>query len=176
MLAGKRNQEWWETWASNWRSCLPAGLFQSFRKREWICRTLYVVLHFKLCVPLCCSAGRFPSRLQKRAEGAVKHLELMVVAGPDVYLYHKEDTERYILTNLNIVSSFLFGLLSQCESSQAVSRADGPLCPFRGVCGSLLLVPSAACVQGVPLWHCLAGFPLYKELHEVKWLLEALGL
>uniref|UniRef100_A0A8C0EY16 ADAM metallopeptidase with thrombospondin type 1 motif 13 n=1 Tax=Bubo bubo TaxID=30461 RepID=A0A8C0EY16_BUBBB len=56
---------------------------------------------------LCCSAGRFPSRLQKRAEGAVKHLELMVVAGPDVYLYHKEDTERYILANLNIGAELL---------------------------------------------------------------------
>ncbi|PKU35186.1 disintegrin/metalloproteinase [Limosa lapponica baueri] len=52
-------------------------------------------------------AGRVPSRLQKRAEGAVKHLELMVVAGPDVYLYHKEDTERYILTNLNIGAELL---------------------------------------------------------------------
>ncbi|KAK2535360.1 Adamts13 [Columba guinea] len=52
-------------------------------------------------------AGRFPSRLQKRAEGAVKHLELMVVAGPDVYLYHKEDTERYILANLNIGAELL---------------------------------------------------------------------
>uniref|UniRef100_A0A8C0ICU1 ADAM metallopeptidase with thrombospondin type 1 motif 13 n=1 Tax=Bubo bubo TaxID=30461 RepID=A0A8C0ICU1_BUBBB len=51
--------------------------------------------------------GRFPSRLQKRAEGAVKHLELMVVAGPDVYLYHKEDTERYILANLNIGAELL---------------------------------------------------------------------
>lgn len=78
--------------------------------------------------------------------GAVKHLELMVVAGPDVYLYHKEDTERYILANLNIVSSFLFGLLSQCESS--VSQADGPLrlpasstahCLHAG-CSSLLLL------------------------------------
>ncbi|XP_064324798.1 A disintegrin and metalloproteinase with thrombospondin motifs 13 isoform X4 [Phalacrocorax carbo] len=52
-------------------------------------------------------AGRFPPRLQKRAEGAVKHLELMVVAGPDVYLYHKEDTERYILANLNIGAELL---------------------------------------------------------------------
>ncbi|XP_055670315.1 A disintegrin and metalloproteinase with thrombospondin motifs 13 isoform X4 [Falco peregrinus] len=52
-------------------------------------------------------AGRFPSRLQKRAEGAVKHLELMVIAGPDVYLYHKEDTERYILANLNIGAELL---------------------------------------------------------------------
>ncbi|XP_062446969.1 A disintegrin and metalloproteinase with thrombospondin motifs 13 isoform X2 [Rhea pennata] len=47
------------------------------------------------------------SRLQKRAEGTVKHLELMVVAGPDVYLYHKEDTERYILANLNIGAELL---------------------------------------------------------------------
>ncbi|XP_035197564.1 A disintegrin and metalloproteinase with thrombospondin motifs 13 isoform X1 [Oxyura jamaicensis] len=52
-------------------------------------------------------AGRFLSRLQKRAEGAVKHLELMVVAGPDVYLHHKEDTERYILANLNIGAELL---------------------------------------------------------------------
>ncbi|XP_051492754.1 A disintegrin and metalloproteinase with thrombospondin motifs 13 isoform X2 [Apus apus] len=51
--------------------------------------------------------GPFPSRLQKRAEGAVKHLELMVIAGPDVYLYHKEDTERYILANLNIGAELL---------------------------------------------------------------------
>ncbi|XP_068771177.1 A disintegrin and metalloproteinase with thrombospondin motifs 13 isoform X1 [Struthio camelus] len=61
------------------------------------------------------SAGRGAStaraeqspRLQKRAEGTVKHLELMVVAGPDVYLYHKEDTERYILANLNIGAELL---------------------------------------------------------------------
>ncbi|XP_062496955.1 A disintegrin and metalloproteinase with thrombospondin motifs 13 isoform X1 [Pezoporus occidentalis] len=52
-------------------------------------------------------AGWFPSRLQKRAEGTVKHLELMVIAGPDVYLYHKEDTERYILANLNIGAELL---------------------------------------------------------------------
>ncbi|XP_040461205.1 A disintegrin and metalloproteinase with thrombospondin motifs 13 isoform X4 [Falco naumanni] len=52
-------------------------------------------------------AGQFSSRLQKRAEGAVKHLELMVIAGPDVYLYHKEDTERYILANLNIGAELL---------------------------------------------------------------------
>uniref|UniRef100_A0A8B9CY54 ADAM metallopeptidase with thrombospondin type 1 motif 13 n=1 Tax=Anser brachyrhynchus TaxID=132585 RepID=A0A8B9CY54_9AVES len=53
------------------------------------------------------TTGQFPSRLQKRAEGAVKHLELMVVAGPDVYLHHKEDTERYILANLNIGAELL---------------------------------------------------------------------
>lgn len=32
------------------------------------------------------------------------YLELMVVVGPDVQQVHKQDTERYILTNLNIVS------------------------------------------------------------------------
>ncbi|KAM4647634.1 A disintegrin and metalloproteinase with thrombospondin motifs 13 isoform 5-T5 [Amazona ochrocephala] len=52
-------------------------------------------------------AAWFPSRLQKRAEGTVKHLELMVIAGPDVYLYHREDTERYILANLNIGAELL---------------------------------------------------------------------
>ncbi|RMB93373.1 hypothetical protein DUI87_30068 [Hirundo rustica rustica] len=52
-------------------------------------------------------AGRAPPRLRKRAEAAVKHLELMVVAGPDVYLYHKEDTERYVLANLNIGAELL---------------------------------------------------------------------
>ncbi|XP_030317277.1 A disintegrin and metalloproteinase with thrombospondin motifs 13 isoform X4 [Calypte anna] len=52
-------------------------------------------------------AGHPPPRLQKRAEGTVKHLELMVVAGPDVYLYHQEDTERYILANLNIGAELL---------------------------------------------------------------------
>uniref|UniRef100_A0A8C3V647 ADAM metallopeptidase with thrombospondin type 1 motif 13 n=1 Tax=Catharus ustulatus TaxID=91951 RepID=A0A8C3V647_CATUS len=31
----------------------------------------------------------------------------MVVAGPDVYLYHKEDTERYVLANLNIGAELL---------------------------------------------------------------------
>lgn len=34
----------------------------------------------------------------------VTHLELLVVAGPDVQQVHKQDTERYILTNLNIVN------------------------------------------------------------------------
>ncbi|XP_030142214.4 A disintegrin and metalloproteinase with thrombospondin motifs 13 isoform X5 [Taeniopygia guttata] len=52
-------------------------------------------------------AGWAPPRLHKRAEAAVKHLELMVVAGPDVYLYHREDTERYILANLNIGAELL---------------------------------------------------------------------
>ncbi|XP_061527353.1 A disintegrin and metalloproteinase with thrombospondin motifs 13 [Phycodurus eques] len=37
----------------------------------------------------------------------VTHLELLVVVGPDVQQVHKEDTERYILTNLNIASELL---------------------------------------------------------------------
>lgn len=34
----------------------------------------------------------------------ITHLELLVVVGPDVQHVHKQDTERYILTNLNIVN------------------------------------------------------------------------
>lgn len=34
----------------------------------------------------------------------ITHLELLVVVGPDVQQVHRQDTERYILTNLNIVS------------------------------------------------------------------------
>ncbi|KAL4660768.1 A disintegrin and metalloproteinase with thrombospondin motifs 13 [Arapaima gigas] len=37
----------------------------------------------------------------------VTHLELLVVVGPDVQQVHREDTERYILTNLNIASELL---------------------------------------------------------------------
>ncbi|XP_034025428.1 A disintegrin and metalloproteinase with thrombospondin motifs 13 [Thalassophryne amazonica] len=37
----------------------------------------------------------------------VTHLELLVVVGADVQHVHKQDTERYILTNLNIASELL---------------------------------------------------------------------
>ncbi|XP_047448122.1 A disintegrin and metalloproteinase with thrombospondin motifs 13 isoform X2 [Mugil cephalus] len=37
----------------------------------------------------------------------ITHLELLVVVGPDVQEVHKQDTERYILTNLNIASELL---------------------------------------------------------------------
>ncbi|XP_077140460.1 A disintegrin and metalloproteinase with thrombospondin motifs 13 isoform X1 [Ranitomeya variabilis] len=47
------------------------------------------------------------SRLQKRAVLGVKHLELLVIVGYDVYQFHQEDTERYILTNLNIGAELL---------------------------------------------------------------------
>lgn len=37
----------------------------------------------------------------------VTHLELLVVVGADVQQVHRQDTERYILTNLNIVSRWV---------------------------------------------------------------------
>lgn len=32
-------------------------------------------------------------------------MELLVAVGPDVQQAHQEDTERYVLTNLNMVSA-----------------------------------------------------------------------
>ncbi|XP_075041887.1 A disintegrin and metalloproteinase with thrombospondin motifs 13 isoform X2 [Mixophyes fleayi] len=46
-------------------------------------------------------------RLEKRAVVDVKHLELLVIVGHDVYQFHQTDTERYILTNLNIGAELL---------------------------------------------------------------------
>uniref|UniRef100_A0A8C2KWL5 ADAM metallopeptidase with thrombospondin type 1 motif, 13 n=1 Tax=Cyprinus carpio TaxID=7962 RepID=A0A8C2KWL5_CYPCA len=47
-------------------------------------------------------------RLRRTPLGSeVTHLELAVVVGPDVYDVHSQDTERYILTNLNIASELL---------------------------------------------------------------------
>ncbi|KAM9721999.1 A disintegrin and metalloproteinase with thrombospondin motifs 13 [Dama dama] len=46
-------------------------------------------------------------RLRRRAAGNVLHLELLVAAGPDVHQAHGEDTERYVLTNLNTGSELL---------------------------------------------------------------------
>ncbi|XP_044848232.1 A disintegrin and metalloproteinase with thrombospondin motifs 13 isoform X7 [Mauremys mutica] len=54
-----------------------------------------------------CDERKSSPRLWKRAEGSIMHLELLVVVGPDVYQFHKEDTERYILTNLNIGAELL---------------------------------------------------------------------
>ncbi|XP_037653299.1 A disintegrin and metalloproteinase with thrombospondin motifs 13 isoform X2 [Choloepus didactylus] len=48
-----------------------------------------------------------PSRLPRQAAGSILHLELLVAVGPDVYQAHREDTERYVLTNLNIASELL---------------------------------------------------------------------
>lgn len=47
----------------------------------------------------------------------------MVVAGPDVYMYHQEDTERYILANLNIVSvAFCLDCCSSVRSPTVANR------------------------------------------------------
>ncbi|XP_053060373.1 A disintegrin and metalloproteinase with thrombospondin motifs 13 isoform X6 [Acinonyx jubatus] len=54
--------------------------------------------------------GRPPSprlRLRRWAASRVLHLELLVAVGPDVYQAHQEDTERYVLTNLNMGSELL---------------------------------------------------------------------
>ncbi|XP_015449622.1 A disintegrin and metalloproteinase with thrombospondin motifs 13 [Pteropus alecto] len=54
------------------------------------------------------SQGRPSPRPRKHdAEGSVLHLELLVAVGPDVYQAHEEDTERYVLTNLNMGSELL---------------------------------------------------------------------
>ncbi|KAF6326872.1 ADAM metallopeptidase with thrombospondin type 1 motif 13 [Rhinolophus ferrumequinum] len=54
------------------------------------------------------SPGRSSPRLRRHAaEGSVLHLELLVAVGPDVYQAHEEDTERYVLTNLNMGSELL---------------------------------------------------------------------
>ncbi|XP_013362013.1 PREDICTED: A disintegrin and metalloproteinase with thrombospondin motifs 13 isoform X2 [Chinchilla lanigera] len=42
-----------------------------------------------------------------RAARGILHLELLVAVGPDVHHAHQEDTERYMLTNLNIGSKLL---------------------------------------------------------------------
>ncbi|XP_052037878.1 A disintegrin and metalloproteinase with thrombospondin motifs 13 isoform X2 [Apodemus sylvaticus] len=55
--------------------------------------------------------GRPSSHLQRlrrrRTLEDILHLELLVAVGPDVYQAHQEDTERYVLTNLNIGSALL---------------------------------------------------------------------
>ncbi|EGW06892.1 A disintegrin and metalloproteinase with thrombospondin motifs 13 [Cricetulus griseus] len=55
--------------------------------------------------------GHPSSHLQRlrwrRTSGDILHLELLVAVGPDVYQVHQEDTERYVLTNLNIGSKLL---------------------------------------------------------------------
>ncbi|KAK1334004.1 hypothetical protein QTO34_005003 [Cnephaeus nilssonii] len=54
--------------------------------------------------PACSS---LPGLRSRAAEGRVLHLELLVAAGPDVHQAHQEDTERYVLTNLNMASELL---------------------------------------------------------------------
>lgn len=54
--------------------------------------------------------GRPPApRLRRQAARSLLHLELLVAVGPDVHRAHREDTERYVLTNLNMVSARVGG-------------------------------------------------------------------
>ncbi|MGH0146057.1 UNVERIFIED_CONTAM: hypothetical protein FKN15_007600 [Acipenser sinensis] len=50
-----------------------------------------------------------PARRQRRVAVAadIRHLELLVIVGPDVHQIHRQDTERYVLTNLNIAAELL---------------------------------------------------------------------
>ncbi|MGH0164095.1 UNVERIFIED_CONTAM: hypothetical protein FKN15_046617 [Acipenser sinensis] len=50
-----------------------------------------------------------PARRQRRVAMAadIRHLELLVIVGPDVHQIHRQDTERYVLTNLNIAAELL---------------------------------------------------------------------
>uniref|UniRef100_A0A8C7BSW6 ADAM metallopeptidase with thrombospondin type 1 motif 13 n=1 Tax=Neovison vison TaxID=452646 RepID=A0A8C7BSW6_NEOVI len=72
------------------------------------CPPVIFLLEPSLSAPLPPSAGRPPSpRVRRQAAGSVLHLELLLAVGPDVYRAHQEDTERYVLTNLNMGSELL---------------------------------------------------------------------
>uniref|UniRef100_A0A7N5ZVK4 Peptidase M12B domain-containing protein n=1 Tax=Anabas testudineus TaxID=64144 RepID=A0A7N5ZVK4_ANATE len=78
-------------------------------------RTPFVNRQLVICVSLqkclyvsCVLLFLFTARLRRSAVlPDITHLELLVVVGPDVQQVHKQDTERYILTNLNIASELL---------------------------------------------------------------------
>ncbi|XP_028612789.1 A disintegrin and metalloproteinase with thrombospondin motifs 13-like [Grammomys surdaster] len=58
--------------------------------------------------PLTGHPSSYLQRLRRRRTlEDILHLELLVAVGPDVYEAHQEDTERYVLTNLNIGSELL---------------------------------------------------------------------
>uniref|UniRef100_A0A672KCX2 Peptidase M12B domain-containing protein n=1 Tax=Sinocyclocheilus grahami TaxID=75366 RepID=A0A672KCX2_SINGR len=83
------------------------------KKREDMCCEQLKLLrpaHTRTLLPIC--HGKLVRRcfllLRRTPLGSeVTHLELAVVVGPDVYDVHRQDTERYILTNLNIASELL---------------------------------------------------------------------
>lgn len=104
----------------------------------------------------------------------------MVVAGPDVYSHHREDTERYILTNLNIVSSFLSGLLHQGGSSECHRLCQPQLhlagCACRVACGYLLLVQGTAGCPSLLPWALQGKLCLGPGAAGGEGILEALRL
>ncbi|XP_053774917.1 A disintegrin and metalloproteinase with thrombospondin motifs 13 isoform X2 [Desmodus rotundus] len=75
---------------------VPQGFLQALEPEE-------VTPNLRPDAPL---KGR-PSSLLQRRPPPVLHLELLVAVGPDVYQAHQGDTERYVLTNLNVGSELL---------------------------------------------------------------------
>uniref|UniRef100_A0A4W3GFA7 ADAM metallopeptidase with thrombospondin type 1 motif 13 n=1 Tax=Callorhinchus milii TaxID=7868 RepID=A0A4W3GFA7_CALMI len=70
----------------------------------------WVIPGTKLRMVLLClnaAARASSSHVRARSIKDTKHLELLVVVGHDVYQFHKQDTERYVLTNLNIAAELL---------------------------------------------------------------------
>ncbi|TRY60195.1 hypothetical protein DNTS_003804, partial [Danionella cerebrum] len=65
-------------------------------------------------------------RLRRTSLGLkITYLELAVVVGPDVYDFHRQDTERYVLTNLNIITANITSSLkSVCEWAQKINPVD----------------------------------------------------
>lgn len=92
---------WWKVAGTGLTWCLQAQKDLAMGpKPRIIC-----FLEASLSAPLPPSPGHPRSpRLRRWVAGSVLHLELLVAVGPDVYQAHQEDTERYVLTNLNMVS------------------------------------------------------------------------
>ena len=64
-----------------------------------------LISRLSVCIHCVFTLPTVSGRLRRSAlTPDITHLELLVVVGPDVQQVHKQDTERYILTNLNIVS------------------------------------------------------------------------
>lgn len=63
----------------------------------------------------------------------ILHLELLVAVGPDVSRAHQEDTERYVLTNLNIGSELLrnpsLGVQFQVHLVKLITLSDSESTP-----------------------------------------------
>eukprot|EP00072_Mus_musculus_P031842 XP_006498161.1 PREDICTED: A disintegrin and metalloproteinase with thrombospondin motifs 13 isoform X1 [Mus musculus] len=81
--------------------------------------------------------GHPPSHLQRlrrrRTLEDILHLELLVAVGPDVSRAHQEDTERYVLTNLNIGSELLrnpsLGVQFQVHLVKLITLSDSESTP-----------------------------------------------
>uniref|UniRef100_A0A8C0PVF2 Peptidase M12B domain-containing protein n=1 Tax=Canis lupus familiaris TaxID=9615 RepID=A0A8C0PVF2_CANLF len=91
-----------------WALAQPHLIHRPFPKAPTAPKALNTIREASLSAPLPPSPGRPRSpRLRRWVAGSVLHLELLVAVGPDVYQAHQEDTERYVLTNLNMGSELL---------------------------------------------------------------------